>query len=200
MTIDANILALMLGAAVGAWYCAIWAVRSTLSSCGRYRLWRVRDNVVDDVLAGRLPRDNFAVVALIATCEGVNANIYAHTLLPTLSRRAFSGRNLEVYRRVWRSSIEELTSDEQALLDVRQQEFVRAYQYVIAFGSLASLFAFALYFGFTVVRRLSRRVTDAAVSPLREARADLGRATRGWASSASLVYAPAFDPNRRLAL
>lgn len=51
---DALLLATFTASFCSLWLCVLWIVPARLTSLYRYRLWLLRDDVVDDVLSGRL--------------------------------------------------------------------------------------------------------------------------------------------------
>lgn len=59
------VLTLLASAVLVALFVALWAApRWCFRSLARYRLWELRDSVVDDILDGKLPADDEAVVKL----------------------------------------------------------------------------------------------------------------------------------------
>ena len=82
---------LILGLIVGplaAYIVVLTLPRWFARSLHRHRMWRLRDTVVDDVLDGRLPRENPAVRQLIATMDGVLRDQHANLLDVYIVRRA----------------------------------------------------------------------------------------------------------------
>src|SRR5580692_11310833 len=59
----------MLIVLVGLWAACMLGPRWFARSLHRHRMWRLRDDLVDDVIAGRLPRDHDAVRHLLSRME-----------------------------------------------------------------------------------------------------------------------------------
>ncbi len=109
-------IALSLICAVGcAWIGLFILTPLNLRSLFRYRLWRLRDDIVDDVLAGRLPREP-AVTSLITATESLIQNARCVTWTTWL----LSPNVPEEYRLAYRAHIEtsfnRLSPDQQARL------------------------------------------------------------------------------------
>lgn len=69
---------------IGAGYCLVALPRWYFRSISRYRLWHLRDELVDDILVGKLPGEHPAVLQLLNRAETAIALISRFSLVDVL--------------------------------------------------------------------------------------------------------------------
>lgn len=102
-TVDGTVILLVLIIPLGLLASFVTAPRWCSRSISKHALWHLRDDVVDDVLAGRLPADHIAVQELVVRAEWAIAESRSFDLLhlmvwqratrhiPTEERRQLAG-------------------------------------------------------------------------------------------------------------
>lgn len=150
--------------AIGLAAAILIVIPATLRSLFRYKLWRIRDAAMDDVLSDRLP-DVPVVQAFINGIEGVLASPGHMTMLrwlafspPESTRRAA--------RRIFHQGLQSLTPEQQDLLADYLNSFVRAVTKHLLIGAPSGWIASVLIFPAFIYRAVSRFVSQHA-EPLR---------------------------------
>lgn len=121
------------------------------------RLWAIRDAVMDDVLAGRLPAQHRSVRALVGQLDDATAVCTRVTLLLLMANHASLRRHAdtaEALRRVYmrETNTAGLDADERALLEGHRHRMHVAMNGSVMFGSWLGIAFFVSVFAGAIVR------------------------------------------------
>lgn len=155
-TADSLLFPLLAVTCIAGWTGVIFVIPWCQRSRYRYRLWQMRDQIVDDVICNKIP-SHPAVVELVARIEThircVDSFTLASTMTEYIGRRAFElpvDGSLDVTL---------LGSTEGAIISRYLSEFNKAKVRHLFVGSPSGWIAFALVPSAFVIAELLRRLT-----------------------------------------
>lgn len=126
--------------ALAFFYVLVTIPRWLFRSLHRYRLWRIRDCLVDDVIDGQLPADHPAVGELLEQIDHAVTRIDRYTvwdglILSTLEHRLSDDAQAALSQHERESSADDLTREQQALLLAHRGSFTVAVAATLLLGS-----------------------------------------------------------------
>lgn len=139
MTIGATEIVLLSVLAAAAWIFAAAMLRSGLRSCARYRAWRLRDEVVDDMIVGKLPASAAVVTNLVSSTERLVADVEAINLFAyILISSRVSDYDVDAYISHRDHLLAELTPEQRKLWSHHNDRHRKVFLHNTASGGLAS--------------------------------------------------------------
>jgi hypothetical protein len=135
----------------------------------RYDLWKLRDDVVDDVLAGRLPDSRLTqeFIASVETtiCAAPSLSLVKWILLPTMPKPLAALRRESVQKERAR-----LTPDQLRLFDEYQTKFRDTFTHHMICASASGWLAFLFVVAVLLLVGIVKMLHHGATSPARYAR------------------------------
>lgn len=140
----ALVVAFMCVGSVGLFYAVIFLPRWFTRSMHGHRLWRLRDSFVDDIIAGRLPREHPAVQRALSDIEWAVRNGKTLKMLDVylclwLFRRMETTSRKEFAKTAAVPSFDGLTAEQSALLRERMTSFTTLLAGSLMLGSWLGL-------------------------------------------------------------
>jgi hypothetical protein len=150
---------IMLLILVGLWAACVLGPRWFARSLHRHRMWQLRDDLVDDVIVGRLPRDHEAVRHLIKKMDTTlrfGPNVTLSDVL--IFNRHFARVSQSARRFVRRPQcpLDGLTTDQRSSVKKYEREFDLLLVGLLLLGSWLGLIAVIGVFLSLAVRRIAK--------------------------------------------
>lgn len=144
------------------WWLLFWVRDDLATSKFRYELWRQRDKFVDDLRAGKMPKDNAAVemmsyrtIALITDAPNVTlANVVA-VGLPLPEKVTAS------LREEFEEGLKRLSDDERGLLFSHVEAVNVIYSYHLLYRTIHGSFARLVFAALMMKAKVQKRMEDA---------------------------------------